>query len=406
MAWRNVWRHPRRVGLTLAAIVFSDIILVWMVGLQLGQYDLMIENTLNAFTGQIQVQQQYYLDKPNLRHTIKNAGKLAQNIRQALHSDKVAVRAQAFVLVSSEKRSFGAEITGVQPDYESKVSRLPGLLSKGEYLNTGDRDAAVIGSILAKNLKLGVGDEITLLGSAKDGSVAASIFKIKGIINSKMQELDRSIIQIPLATFQDMFFLGNEANAIVINSGVLENITAELDVLNRQLSTFSPQKDLRVLNWEELEPGLKQAIQSDYASGWFMYSILVLIVVFSVLNTFQMSVLERTHEFGVMLSLGLTPGRIGAWVLWESGLLAFLGMCLGIVLGVLFTLYFAIYGFTYPGIEEMAQQFNMSTTMYPDIRPASVLLGPTVIFVATLVAALYPALRLRRLRPIEAMNAV
>jgi len=406
LAWRNIWRQPRRAGLTLAAIIFSDVILVWMIGLQLGQYDLMIKNTLNTFTGQIQIQQQHYREKSAIRDTVGNADAIAGAIREALHSDGVAIRAFGFALVSSAKRSYGTEIVGVQAAYEPKISRIPNMLSNGQYLQAGDYDQAVIGSVLARNLKLDVGEEITVLGSAKDGSVAAAIFKVKGIVTSNVQELDRHMIQIPLSAFQDTFALHDEAHAIVINAGSLETIPEHEALIKRLLPKLSEQKDLSVLDWEALEPGLKAAIQADFTSAWFMYSILVLIVVFSVLNTFLMSVLERTHEFGVMLSLGLTPARLGAWVIWESGLLALLGLILGLIVGVLFTLYFHIYGFTYPGIEDMAKQFNVSTTLYPALTPYSVALGPSVIFVSTWLSAIYPALRLRKLKPIEAMNAV
>jgi len=406
LAWRNIWRHPRRAGLTLAAIVFSDIILVWMIGLQLGQYDLMIENTLNTFTGQIQIQQSNYQSKSALRDTVENASDIAEKIRRLLNSDHVSVRAQGFALVSSAERSYGCEIIGVQAKFEPLVSRIPNMVEQGNYLDPQDYDQAVVGSVLARNLKLGLGDEFTLLGSGKDGSVAAAIFKVKGIINSNVQELDRHMIQIPLAAFQDIFSLRNEAHTIVINAGDLESIPGHVLQIQQKLSDFTQQRDLRVLGWEALEPGLKQAIKADFTSAWFMYSILILIVVFSVLNTFLMSVLERTREFGVMLSLGLTPGRIGMWVMWESTLLALFGLLLGVIFGVLFTLYFNIYGFTYPGMEEMAKQFNVSATLYPVITPKSVLLGPSVILVSTLIAAIYPAFRLRVLRPIEAMNAV
>ena len=406
LAWRNIWRHPRRAGLTLAAIIFSDLILVFMMGVQLGQYDLMIKNTLNTFTGEIQIQEKDYRAKASIHDSVKNASTIAEKIRQLLHSNGVTVRAQAFALVSSAKRSYGTEIVGIQPDTESQVSRIPKMLVAGKYLNDQDYDQAIIGSVLARNLKLELGDEITVLGAGKDGSVAAAIFKIKGIMTSNIQELDRHMVQIPLTAFQDTFAMGGDAHAIVINAGSLESISANIKKIQQALPELSNQKNLRVIGWETLETGLKQAIQADFTSGWFMYSILVLIVVFSVLNTFLMSVLERTHEFGVMLSLGLTPARLGAWVMWECSVLALLGMLLGLAIGVLFTLYFNINGFTYPGVEEMAKQYQMSTTIYPIITPTTVLLGPCIIFIATLIAAIFPALRLRRLKPIAAMNAV
>ena len=91
-----------------------------------------------------------------------------------------------------------------------------------------------------------------------------------------------------------------------------------------------------------------------------MYGVLVALVAFSVLNTFLMSVLERTREFGIMLALGLSPGKVGRIVIIESFTMATLGLILGMIAGALLTYYFVIYGFTYPGMEEMADKFHLS----------------------------------------------
>ena len=96
LAWRNIWRHPRRTGLTLAAIVFSDAILVWMIGLQLGQYDMMIDNTLRSFIGHVQIQAKGYQDKPQMYNTIPDALQLASRIRENPNTPRVGVRAIGF----------------------------------------------------------------------------------------------------------------------------------------------------------------------------------------------------------------------------------------------------------------------------------------------------------------------
>ena len=84
-----------------------------------------------------------------------------------------------------------------------------------------------------------------------------------------------------------------------------------------------------VRDWDALQPGLRQAIQSDMASAWFMYAVLVILVAFSVLNTQLMSVLERTREFGIVMALGLKPGRLGRLVMLETALMGFVGLVLG-----------------------------------------------------------------------------
>ncbi len=118
-----------------------------------------------------------------------------------------------------------------------------------------------------------------------------------------------------------------------------------------------------------------------------------------------MSVLERTKEFGIILSLGLTPGRIGRLVMLETALMGGLGLVLGVLGGGLLTLWLGIRGFSYPGMDELAVQFNLADRIYPQLSALSALIGPSVVFAFTLFAAVYPALRVRWLHPVEAMRA-
>jgi ABC-type antimicrobial peptide transport system permease subunit len=141
-------------------------------------------------------------------------------------------------------------------------------------------------------------------------------------------------------------------------------------------------------------------------SAWFMYAVLIILVAFSVLNTQLMSVLERTREFGVIMALGIKPRRLAYLVVLETFLMASLGLLIGVLLGSMVSAYFAHAGFAYPGMDEMAAKFNMPAVMYPALDPFSLMLGPTVVFVFCLFAAIYPALKLYALRPVEAMRAV
>jgi ABC-type lipoprotein release transport system permease subunit len=408
LAWRNIWRQPRRTGLTLAAIVFSDVILVWMIGLQLGQYDLMIENTLRTFTGHVQVQAPGYLDKPQMRRVIDNAEKKADLLRKELSNAeerfgvaRISVRASGFALASSEERSYGAQIYGVQPKNEPKVSTIPGLVKEGHYLSSNNAQEAVIGSVMARNLKVKLGDELTLLGSGKDGSIAAAVLPIVGIFHSGSTDIDRYFIQIPLHTFQDIFSMQNSAHTIV----AAEKSYKQSRALQQRLrAILGNDNNVDVIHWEKLQPGLRQAIQADFSTAWLMYGVLVLLVGFSVLNTFLMSVLERTREFGIILALGLTPGKVGRLVMLESFLMALAGMVMGILVGAIFTSYFVFNGFSYPGMEDMAMKFNLPDRIYPVLNEVSLTLGPLVIFIATMIAALWPAIRIHLLNPVEAMQ--
>ena len=403
LAWRNLWRHPKRTWLTTGAMVFSNTLLVFMIALQFGMYGLMIDNTLQSFTGHMQVQAPGYIDDQKMRQTVPDIVPLAARLRTEFPEQHIAARATGFALVSSEDRSYGVAVVGVQPEYERDVSTLPGLVSAGRYL--GDNDAAeiVIGASLARNLKVQVGDELTLLGSGLDGSFAAAVVIIAGIFDSGLAEFDRSITEIPLGLFQDTFYMNGSGHHIVFNNGGIDGV-AELKA--RVEAALPPGEDLVVHDWDALQPGLQQAIKADMSSAFFMYGILVILVAFSVLNTQLMSVLERTHEFGIVMALGLTPGRLGRLVMLETSIMGLMGLVLGAILGGLLTLWLSYNGFAYPGMDEMAAKFNLPARFYPQVSTISLLSGPVVVFLFTILAALYPALRLHKLHPVEAMRAV
>jgi len=402
LAWRNLWRQPRRTWLTTGAMVFSNVLLVFMISFQFGMYRLMIDNTLQAFTGHMQVQAPGYKDDQKMRQTVPDVQGLATMLRDELGSATIAARASTFVLASSEERTFGIAVFGVEPEHESAVSSIPGLVASGRFLGDDSAEEIVIGSVLARNLRVSVGDELTLLGSGRDGSFAAAVVTVVGIFESGVQDIDRSIAELPLGFFQDVFYMEGSGHQVVISAPRLSD-AAELQArVERLLPT---DQDLVVQNWDALQPGLKQAIQADISSAFFMYGILVILVAFSVLNTQLMSVLERTREFGIVMSLGLTPGRLGRLVLLETTMMGLMGIALGALIGGAITYWLGIVGFSWPGMEEMAGKFNLPSRIYPTVTLTSLLAGPAVVMLFSLLATLYPALRLHRLHPVEAMRA-
>ncbi len=405
LAWRNLWRHKRRTWLTASAIAFVTVLMVFLITLQLGSYNLMVDSSLRIFTGQLQVQREGYLDKPQIRTIIPDALTLAQRLRQnpALDGVGIVVRAQSFALAASGTRSFGVQVVGTEPEFEGRVSTIPGLIKAGRYLSTASAQEAVLGAALAKNLQIKVGDELTLLGSALDGSVAATIVPVVGIFESGMRDLDRVLVEMPLRTFQDVFGMGEGAHAIALLAPDIKQLPLLQREVDRQLPATSR---LVALDWERLIPGLKQLIQADWTTAWFTYIALIVVVTFSILNTFIMSVLERTREFGIMLALGATPLRIGTLVFIETALLALIGLLIGLAIGILIAATLSKVGFTYPGLEELMGQYGLPGMIYPKLSATSILLGPAVILTFILIAALYPALRIRKLQPVEAIHAV
>jgi putative ABC transport system permease protein len=403
LARRNLWRNPRRTLLTLSAVAFAAIVLVFMVSMQLGGYGAMIRGATGVFTGDLQVQAEGYNAKPRLRTAIADATAVAARVAAVPGVTAVAARGQAFALVSSQQRTYGALIVGVEPSREPEVSTIPASIRHGRFLSGPDAAEAVIGEALAANLALGTGDELTVLGQGLDGSLAVATLHVVGIFASGVGELDRQTVEMPLAAFQSSFQLGDRVHAIVVRTrdlGAVPRVAAAVQ------TALGGGQGLAVLRWDELLAGLKQGIAMDAAIGWLLYGVLVLVVTFSISNTFLMSVLERTREFGVLLALGTRPRFLGRVVIAESLLLLLLGLAAGTLAGAALTGYFAVHGIAFSSSEAVLAQWHLPARIHPQLGVLSLTLGPGLIFLATLAAALLPVRRIRRLHPVDAMKAV
>jgi ABC-type lipoprotein release transport system permease subunit len=402
LAWRNIWRNPRRSGLTISAISFATALLVFMLSFQFGAYEDMIDSSVALSTGHLQVQAAGYLDKPGMRKVVDQPDKLLENIRKLPEIEAAAPRSETFGLAAGAERSRGMLVVGIDPGREAAVSSLPNQITSGRYLEEGDREKGIIGTLAAKRLQIEVGDECTILGQGKDGSVAATVVTIVGIFKSGIDEFDRSTLQLPLSDFDEAFSMEGSVHRIII---LLQQLSQAREVAGK-VKQLLPAGDLVVLTWDELSPGLKQSIELDLISGVIMYVILVLVVAFSILNTFFMAIFERTREFGVLMAIGTTPLRLVKIILQESLAMTLLGLVIGIGIGVLITFVFAQIGIGFGDSGELLAQYGIAERLYPRLSLISVSAGPMIIAVVTFLTALIPALKIPRMRPVEAMRAV
>jgi len=401
LAWRNLWRQPRRTLLSLASIAFAAALLVFMLSFQLGVYDQMKENVLKLFDGYAQFQAPGYADDPDLRKTILDPSQLALEAKGIPGIEAAAPRVNAFAILANGEKSFGAAVVGVDPTAEPSVSSLGGAIVSGRYLLPSDTSTIVLGDALARNLGVSLGGKVTLLGSAMDGSVAADVLDVVGIYHSGIPEMDRSFSEIPFARAQATFGLPNRANTLAISGRALADVNEALP----RLASLGHRQRLALQDWGALEPALRDSIRLKYITTALIYGTLVVVVTFIILNTLLMSVLERTHEFGILLAIGMRPSAIGSMVWLELLSLALLGALIGVAIGGAIALWFAVHGIAIPGLGATLRQYGLPTRLFPTMSALSVLLGPTVITLAICVGGIVPYLHVRRLTAASAMRA-
>lgn len=400
LAWRNVWRQPRRTILSSSAIAFTTAFLIFMLSLQYGSYASMIDNTLHMFDGYAEIQAPGYHDDPDIDKAFGNVKNLLTQLKGIPGVSAITTRATGFALLSSTKHSFSAQIVGVQADKENKVSTIPRNIRHGHFLQTQDGGEIVLGEELASNLDVTLGDEITMLGIGRHGAMAADSFKVVGIFRTGIKEMDRLIAEIPLQRFQETFSMQGQVHAIVFGGNSLPDFLNAMKPIRR----IAQQNGLQLLDWKALQPGLFQAILLDISSAALIYLAMVIVVTFILLNTLFMSVLERTFEFGVMMSLGMRDYQIGLMIWLETILLLCIGLVFGIALGAAVSDYYAHHGLHFQSAEAMFQQFGLPGGMYPQLNTLTLFTGPGLVSLCIVIAGAFPILRLRRMNPVTAMR--
>lgn len=401
LAWRNIWRNKRRTLITTASVFTAVILAILMRSLQLGAYDRMIDNVVSFYTGHIQLHQTGYWDE----QTIDNSFEPNDSIYAILKSTKEITgyvpRLESFALASAREMTKGVMVVGIEPEAESKVTRLKEKIIQGTYL-TDNEDAAMLSEGLAKYLHLGVGDTLVLLGQGYHGAGAAGMYPIKGIVKFPSPELNQRMVYLPLKQAQLLYSADNLATSIVISI----DDTKDASAVAKELRTAFKGMSLQVMDWREMLPDLVQLIEVDNAGGIITSGILYMIIGFGIFGTILMMLTERTREFGILIAIGMKRMRLIAIVTLEILMISGLGVLLGVVLGVPIVTYFHFNPIHISG--EMAaayERFGMEP-VFPFSLAVSIFYTQALIVLGiTLLLSLYPWFRLRKLKTIDALKS-
>ena len=165
------------------------------------------------------------------------------------------------------------------------------------------------------------------------------------------------------------------------------------------------REDAVALGWPTLMPGVEQSIKFDWNTGLILYFILALVVGFGIANTFLMAFLERTHELGVLIALGMRPILISSMLYLESTLLTLSGVVLGLLVGVPFVYYFQQTGLNFgESSGDVMAEYGMSPVIYPEISWFVMEWAVGIVLSVSLFLAIYPAFKASRLNPVEALQ--
>lgn len=396
---RNLRRRPGRTLLTIGMIATSTLLVVFSIGLREGSYGQTIELATSTWMGQFQVAAEGYRETPSLFETIDDPAPLIAQLEADPRVVGVTPRVSSAGLLSVGNRTVGAMVTAVQPEKEARLFTVPRGISEGTWLGPpSDPEALpiVLGVGVARRLRAGLGDEVTYLGQAADGSIAAEVFTLVGIIESGAPDVDAALSFVRLADAQELFTLGERVHTL---HGKVE----DLDRVKRFTASFAVPAGLEIAPWMRIMPGLEQTIEADRVGGDIFLGIIMFVVMLGILNSMLMAVFERTRELGIMLALGTTPRRIVAVIAAESAWMSAAGVTLGTLGGIAINAWLGGIGIPL-GTEPVEFGGVMLDRMYPINTTLGSITYPGIILVAGTLAGLWPARRAARLDPVHAIR--
>jgi putative ABC transport system permease protein len=403
MAWRNVWRNHRRSLLTACAIGLGLAFTIFMRGIGDGFHEQMVDNSVRAEIGHIQIHLAGYHDEPAIDDTLPDPTQVESAIKRLSGLRGYSLRVLGGGLASTADNSGGVEILGVDPKMEQTVTTLQHALIEGKYLTPDAQRPILVGQRLASRLKASLGDKIVLMVQAADGSMGAQLFRVEGIFRSGSPEMDQGVVFILRSDAQALFGLGERVTEAAILLDSSQQVAPALAQLRAELK----DRHVEVLPWWQVEPFLQQFIQIDDAFFDIIVGIFFVVISIGILNTIMMSVFERVREFGVMMALGMKPGQVVKLVMEEALTLGLVGIVAGGGLGCAATLYFARHGIDLESFRAGAAALGITTSVvYSHLTLANVLYSSGAVLVIVLLVALYPAVKASRLRPVQAIRYV
>jgi len=401
LALRNIWRNKRRSLLTISAMVVSSSLLILALGVFSGMLRDILASATEQYQGHIVVARKGYPDDRDMYASFAPDTALLQGLGDRPEVVGLSPRLRGFGLVSHGTSSYPAELLGIRPQAERGVTSLAGHMVAGEFLTGKQENGAVLGRGLAKKLGVAAGDELVFVTQAADGSIGNDLLTVTGIFATGDSGHDNSLVLVGLSWLQRVMVLEGQVHELAI--AVREPMQAA--EVAGQLQHLLPP-GLAAVDWGELLPEMREVIASFDVSRLIIVVILYFATGLGILNTFFMSVMERTREFGILMAMGMRPWRIRWLVLLETLAMGLLSLVAGLGLGLAMTLYMAHRGIDLSGTITPVTYAGgtILPRLHAVLEPSNFAIPAVLLLAVCLLAGFLPANRAARLQPVEAIR--
>lgn len=396
LAWRNLWRNPRRTLITLIVVIIGLWSILVLSSFMTGWLQSSRDATLRLLVGQGQIHAENYMDDPTIDHLMPMPDSALQEALANPMISNWVTRLELPAVAQSEYKTLPVTMLGVDPAGERRISSVPEKVVEGRYLTDADDDAVIIGLNMAKRLKTALGRRIILMLTDADGALAERSFDVVGIFDADIGFED-SYVFTGRNAMQSMAKVESKIAQIAFEVPNDEDLAPVLATLR------AAALGLDVREWRKLSLMLGAM---DAAMGITVYiwlGVMMVMVSIGIINTQLMAVFERIHEFGLLRALGLRPGHVLTLITIESILLIGLGVVIGAIVAAL-TILSLPNGIDLSAFNKAMEAIQAGDIIYMDFIPMDYVIFPLLVWGIGVLVALWPAWRAQKISPVEAMR--
>lgn len=354
----------------------------------------------------IQIHNPAFPDDKDVNDTIAGASSVMGKLMKDSSVKAVSGRIVTTGMISSSSTASGVEIHGIVPADEKTVSSIPHDIIEGVYFSSPTPNLVrrgneiVMGKQLADKLGVKLHSKIVLTFQSDSGNLTAGSFRIVGIFRSRNSGFDETTV---FTNFNELGQLLGTAKSMHEIAIILKN-DKKVDSAAARLKKQYPK--LLVQTWTELSPEMAMLTGLFDQIMYIVVGIILLALMFGIINTMLMAVLERQREFGMLMAIGMDKPRVFIMVVLESVMLT----CVGIPVGILLTIgvvdSLAKHGIDLSSFSQALSQFGFSNKIFPEI-PTSMFLPITLMTALTaILSAIYPAIKALQFKPAVAIHKI
>lgn len=399
LAWRNIWRNKMRSLVIIASVTAGLFAGIAILALYKGMMKSRIRTVIDTETGHLQIHAIGFTSDQDPAIFIHEQDKITAILAKNEAIDSYATRTITAGMVSTPSGSAGVNIMGIDPAEESRVSGLSKKMREGKMHWPGDTKGLLIGKKLAKKLKLALGEKLVITMTDTADNLITAAYRIQGIYQSANAPLDEVNVYVSKKDLQEMLGLKNQVHEMAIKLKKDEWLEEQLLQLEQALPTVS------VESWKTLSPETFLMAETVDTLSYIILIIILIALSFGIMNTMMMSILERRHEIGMMMALGMNRIKLLLLILTETFLLTITGIPIAIIIGSIAANHYEKKGMDLSGMgRDMMESFGFETMIYPSYPSDKMGFIILLVFCTALVSSILPIIKSLRMDPVSALQ--